>query len=46
MWWVVEKKCVPLKYIKFIKDIYDGAITNVRKNGDITSEFSHITGFY
>ena len=46
MWWVVEKKCVPLKYIKFIKDIYDGAITNVRKSGDITSEFSHITGFY
>ena len=39
MWWVLEMKEVPLKYIELIKDIYDGSITSVRTSGGITSEF-------
>ena len=34
-----KKKRVPLKYIKFIKDMYDGAVTSVWTSGGITSEF-------
>ena len=29
MWWVLEKKWVHLKYIKLIKDMYDGVVTSV-----------------
>ena len=39
MWWVLENKRVPLKYIKLIKDVYDGTVTSVRTSGGITSEF-------
>jgi hypothetical protein len=39
MWWVLENKRVPLKYIKLIKDVYDGTATSVRTSGGITSEF-------
>ena len=39
MWWVLEKNGVPLKYIKLIKDMCDGAITSVRTSGGIISEF-------
>ena len=38
MWWVLEMKEVPLKYIELIKDIYDGSITSVRTSGGITSD--------
>jgi len=33
IWWVLEKKWVPLKYTKLIKDMYD------RTSEGITSEF-------
>jgi len=35
-----EKKRVPIKYIDIIKDMYDGAVANVRTCGGITSDFS------
>ena len=34
-----EKKRFPLKYIKLIKDMYDGVVTNVRTNEGIRNEF-------
>ena len=37
---------VPLKYIKLIKDIYDGVATSVRTSGGITSEFPFIIGLH
>ncbi len=39
IWWVLEKKCVPLKHIKLIKDMYDESVTSVRTSRGITSEF-------
>ena len=39
LWQVFEKKRFPLKYIKLIKDMYDGVVTNVRTNEGIRNEF-------
>ena len=39
MWGVLEKKVVPLKNIKLIKDIYEKDVTRVKTSGGITSEF-------
>ena len=38
--WTLMKKRVPIKYIDIIKDMYDGAVANVRTCGGITSDFS------
>jgi hypothetical protein len=46
MWWVLEKKGGPLKYIKLIKDMYDGAVISVRTSGSITSEFPITIGLH
>ena len=46
MWWVLENKWIPLKYIKLIKDMYDGDITRVRTSGGIISEFPIIIGLH
>ena len=46
MWWVLEEKRVPLKYIKLIKDMYDGALTSVRTNGGITRELTINKGLH
>ena len=46
MWWVLEKKRVLLKYIKFIKDMYDKAVTSVRTSGCIISEFPITIGLH
>ena len=46
MGWILEKKWVPLKYIKLIKDMYDEAITSVRTSGGITSEFPITLGLH
>ena len=40
MWLVLEKKGVPLTYIKLIKDMYAEVVTSVRKSGGITSFLS------
>ena len=39
----LEKKEVHLYYTKLIKEMCDGAVTNMRTSGDITSEFPIIT---
>ena len=46
MWWVLENKRVPLKYIKLIKDVYDGVVTSVRINVGITNEFPIIISLH
>ena len=33
LWWVLNKKVVPLKYVSIIKDMYEGVVTNVRTCG-------------
>ena len=39
MWWALEKKKVPTKYINLIKDMYDNAVTSVRACDGETSDF-------
>jgi len=40
------KNGVPIKYIDIIKDMYDGAVANVRTCGGIISDFSVIIGLH
>ena len=44
--WALGKKGVPLKYIKLIKNIYDGVVTSVRTSVGIRSEFPVTTNFH
>ena len=44
--WNLKNKRVPLTYIKFIKDIYDGAITIVRTCKCIKNEFPITIGLH
>ena len=30
LWWTLLKKRVPFRYINIIKDMYDGAVANVK----------------
>ncbi|EXB93128.1 G-type lectin S-receptor-like serine/threonine-protein kinase [Morus notabilis] len=39
LWWVLEKSRVHLRYIKVIKDMYDGVVTSVRTAGGYMAEF-------
>jgi len=39
LWWMLMKKGVFIKYIDIIKDIYDGAVANIRTCGGITMIF-------
>ncbi|EXC17267.1 DNA-directed RNA polymerase II subunit [Morus notabilis] len=39
LWWVLEKKGVHVRYIKVIKDMYDGVVTSVRTVGGYTAKF-------
>ena len=42
----LEEKRVESKYIKLIKDMCDGVVTNMRTNRDITIEFSITIGLH
>lgn len=39
MWWALEKKKVPTKYVNLIKDMYDNVVTSVRTCDGETSDF-------
>ena len=39
MWWALEKKKVPTKYVAIIKDMYDNVVTSVRACDSETSDF-------
>lgn len=39
MWWALQRKKVPTKYVTLIKDMYQDVVTNVRTCGGDTSDF-------
>ena len=39
MWWALEKKKVPTKYVTLMKDMYDDVVTSVRACDGETSDF-------
>ena len=39
MWWALEKRKVPAKYITLIKDMYDNVVTSVRTSDVDTDDF-------
>jgi Reverse transcriptase (RNA-dependent DNA polymerase) len=46
LWWVLEKKKVPTKYVKVIKDMYDGATTCVKTHDGTSSDFPITIGLH
>ena len=46
IWWVLDKKGVPSRYIDIVKDMYDGAIASVRTTGRETNEFVITVGLH
>ena len=46
IWWVLDKKGVPSRYIDIVKDMYDGAIASVRTTGGETNEFAITIGLH
>ncbi|XP_026396928.1 uncharacterized protein LOC113291632 [Papaver somniferum] len=45
MWWALEQKRVPPKYISLIKDVYEGAVTGVRTCGGVSDDFPSILDY-
>ena len=39
MWWALKKHKVPIKYITFIKSMYDNVVTGVRTSDGDTRDF-------
>ncbi|XP_024017031.1 uncharacterized protein LOC112090299 [Morus notabilis] len=46
LWWVLEMRGVHVRYIKVIKDMYDGVVTSVRTAGGYTAEFPILIGLH
>ncbi|KAJ7957951.1 Retrovirus-related Pol polyprotein LINE-1 [Quillaja saponaria] len=46
LWWVLEKKKVPTKYVEVIKDMYEGVLTRVRTVDGMTGEFPITIGVH
>ncbi|KAJ7942760.1 Retrovirus-related Pol polyprotein LINE-1 [Quillaja saponaria] len=46
LWWVLEKKKVPTKYVEVIKDMYEGVLTRVRTIDGMTGEFPITIGVH
>ena len=46
LWWVLNKKIIPLKYVNIIRDMYKRVVTNVRTCGGLTNEFSITIGVH
>ena len=46
LWWVLEKRGVHVRYIKVIKDMYDGVVTSVRTVGGYMTQFPIRIGFH
>ena len=30
LWWALNKKAIPLKYVSIMRDMYEGVATNIR----------------
>lgn len=46
VWWVLDKKGIPSRYIDLVKDMYDGVIISVRTIGGETREFAITIGLH
>ncbi|KAJ7971514.1 Retrovirus-related Pol polyprotein LINE-1 [Quillaja saponaria] len=46
LWWVLEKKKVPTKYVKVIKDMYEGVMTRVQTVDGMIGEFPITIGVH
>ena len=46
LWWALMKKGVSLRYIDLIKDMYEGANTNVRTSEGLSDSFPITIGFH
>ncbi|KAJ7952361.1 Retrovirus-related Pol polyprotein LINE-1 [Quillaja saponaria] len=46
LWWVLEKKNVPTKYVEVIKDMYKRVLTRVRTVDGMTGEFPITIGVH
>jgi len=46
LWECLEKKEVPVVYIRAIKEMYDGVKTSVRKSRGVTEDFPIDIGFH
>lgn len=46
LWWVLEKKKVPVKYVRVIKDMYDGVTTCVKTRDGLSNDFPITVGLH
>ena len=46
LWWALMRKGISLRYVDLIKDMYEGAITNVRTCGGLSDSFSITIGLH
>ena len=46
LWWVLEKKKVPTKYVNLIKDMYEGATTCVKVSDGTSNKFPITIGLH
>ena len=39
LWYALNKKAIPLKYVSIIRDMYERVVTNVKSYGGLTNVF-------
>ena len=46
LWWALNNKGFPFKYVSIIRDMYEGVVTTVRTCGGLTDEFPITIGVH
>lgn len=46
LWWAMEEKRVPEKYVRIVKGMYESASTNVRSEAGVTNQFNVEVGLH
>ena len=46
IWWALMRKEISLRYVDLIKDMYEGAVTNVRTCGGLSDSFPITIGVH